>query len=459
MGGIYLPITLVRWRHLQREDSRVRGKDESHDLPSDLTGIRDHQVFDVSSQNLALVFLGLQSGAGHSAHLEEECFKTISSLERLAVSSITPYCGDALYSEETLAHDGWALSMWPGERLASDAHVLFTDTVMNSYAESYSVIEVANLEPDETCTVVGVGDRLCKGVSRVLKLLEREGIGQTAEGKRTSLKIIIPEGGNPARLAYLGTPDTVELLRDSWAYYNSLGLEYSAISQFTKATQVFREAERLAPNEFKPLATRNLAVSLKKSKKYIDAVETLKAALARYPAYPDFHYLLGLIRLEMAEFVEALGHLRDALSTGKELTDFPGDPGSGSYKANLLIARILHRLNLVEDSLKFIVSSVHVNPWFEPAIRELVHLKDSPNEVRRALNEGVDLWIDHQDKRSITVLAEVCKALGMMDMVEKYQQWADSISEPRISEKLSRCKGCLTRFRGNLIAPTLFDEG
>jgi type IV pilus biogenesis/stability protein PilW len=91
---------------------------------------------------------------------------------------------------------------------------------------------------------------------------------------------------------------------------NNLGVTYVEIENWEEAIKYFRIALRDPLYVTPERAYSNLGYAYYKKGDYLNAVNTLKKAIARYPDFPRSVYILGLVYLELGEITGAIDEFK-----------------------------------------------------------------------------------------------------------------------------------------------------
>ena len=132
------------------------------------------------------------------------------------------------------------------------------------------------------------------------------------------------------------------------AWYQ-LGWAHNQLQQWPEAELALRQYLRLAPASPKGLAQR--AVCLLGQKRFAEAVEVLKTALALKPTWRELHSNLGYACVQLSRPDEAIVHFREALRLDPNYVP--------SYTA---LAELLSRRGEREEAKRLLGQALELNP-------------------------------------------------------------------------------------------------
>ncbi len=141
-----------------------------------------------------------------------------------------------------------------------------------------------------------------------------------------------------------------------------------------EAVRPFREAWALAPEAYRPLILRNLAWALWLAGQPAAAFAVLREGARAYPGYTDLVFVRGVIHARLGDYESAAERLRACLKRGNAVPWHFGQPGCGTYRAAVALARCQLALGEPGAAVKSCLLALHHNPVYEPAIRALAEV-------------------------------------------------------------------------------------
>lgn len=174
---------------------------------------------------------------------------------------------------------------------------------------------------------------------------------------------------NLARLEAEAAPD------DPIAIYN-LGIEYTALHEFDKATDAFELVRKMLPETYpwKSRLYKAEAQTLIRIGRHGDASEVLREGIACFPKFTDLYFLLGVAQEELGDLPAAERAFRKCLNLGPAACPpHDGvDPELGRYAPAFALGRVLSRRGRLTEARVSLMRAVHMRPGWMPAVRALV---------------------------------------------------------------------------------------
>lgn len=102
---------------------------------------------------------------------------------------------------------------------------------------------------------------------------------------------------------------------------NNLGVTYLEIENWDEAIKYFKMALRNPLYVTPEMAYSNMGYAFYKKGDYLDAMNTLKDALARYSDFPQPNYVLGLVYIKLGKNKTAIDKFKKAVEIAPEYID------------------------------------------------------------------------------------------------------------------------------------------
>lgn len=102
---------------------------------------------------------------------------------------------------------------------------------------------------------------------------------------------------------------------------NNLGVTYLELENWDEAIKYFKMALRNPLYSTPEKAYLNMGYSYYKKGEYPNAVNTLKEAILRYPDFPQYFYVLGLVYKELGKNKAAIDEFKKAVDTDPQYID------------------------------------------------------------------------------------------------------------------------------------------
>lgn len=102
---------------------------------------------------------------------------------------------------------------------------------------------------------------------------------------------------------------------------NNLGATYGRIEEWDEAIKYFKVALKNPLYATPERAYSNMGYAFYKKGDYLNAVDTLKEAIARYPDFPRHFYILGLVYMKLNKNNAAIDEFKKAVDIAPEYID------------------------------------------------------------------------------------------------------------------------------------------
>ncbi|MGQ9512506.1 tetratricopeptide repeat protein [Thermodesulfitimonas sp.] len=190
----------------------------------------------------------------------------------------------------------------------------------------------------------------------------------------------------------------------AYHYHHLLAVDALATGRPKEAITAFQAAYREAPDPYRALVLRNLALALINQGRYEEAIGLLRDGRKLYPAYTDLGYLTGIAHWKQRCYDDALQESLQAVEKGEAIGWYYSDPGTGNYKPIFLTAEIYRKKGNSNGAIAAYLGSITYNTYFLPALQRLGQMDlDSPAVTRKIL-ELLFLLLDlHQPEVKATL--------------------------------------------------------
>ncbi len=201
---------------------------------------------------------------------------------------------------------------------------------------------------------------------------------------------------------------------------------------------------------------RNLAICLKETGRYREALKVLTDAKEAYQDYTDLFYIEGLIRAETGEHAAAITSFGMALEAGPSGRIYVSHPGVGGHEAAYQLAKAYLAIGDEKQAVSEYRRALEYNPRYSPAIVELGSIlmrREGPGGLRQSLESCADIRADEV----LLALALVFSQAGHYDIGLEYLDKMTGVTADPSQTVLLRGQCLLNTKRYREAADTLGD--
>lgn len=221
----------------------------------------------------------------------------------------------------------------------------------------------------------------------------------------------------------------------------NLGAKYLCLGQYNRALMELQAAfKKLALDKaaHAPALVRNIALCLKRSKRFREALQVLGDAIPVYPDYTDFLFLVGCVYAELKDYSAAAKAYQECIKRGEAGTSRASQPGVGSYEAWFGLGQVYERVGYWEGAVQAYTNALKGKKFLGRPIHGLGRIL-----IGREDDAGVKAFferhLDMKDPEILSVLGSVFSACRRYEDVLHYVEQA--LSQNPLLENALLVKG------------------